>query len=138
MPVHRRWDAAPDTGVPEARPGQDLRPHHKLTCRDESSQPVGVLRPYLKVVIDRGHLTVKGEAELRLPLGVLEHLVEQVDQPHPEPLEGLVSLPIPVRVRDEVNRLAALDAHSTSRHLAPRLAALDAHSTPSGPVTTVQ
>ena len=57
--------------------------------------------PDLEIVLDDGHLTVQGEAEVRVSLSPGDHIVHQVDQPQAKSLKRLVPLAIPVSVRDQ-------------------------------------
>lgn len=54
-----------------------------------------------------GMAKIVGEAERRLGVEQVEDVVDQLDQPHAEGLEGLVPLTVPMRVRHEVDRGAA-------------------------------
>ena len=58
---------------------------------------------HLEVVVDGRGLAVEREPEPRVVLHPLEQLVDQLDEPHPEDLERLVPLAIPVGVRDQVD-----------------------------------
>ena len=69
-----------------------------------AAEPLLLLGADLEVVVDRRQLAVEREGEVRLRLEHLEDAVDEVDQLHPEALERPVPLPVPVRVRDEVDR----------------------------------
>ena len=95
--------AADQELVHQDLPGADGEPSAGNVAR----QAVGLLGPDLEVVIDRRQLAVEGECEVGLRLQHLEDAVDEVDQLHPEALEGAVPLTIPMRVRYEVDgRLA--------------------------------
>ena len=64
--------------------------------------------PDLEVVVDRRGLAVEREAQPVVGLHPLEELVDQVDQTHPEDLERLVPLAIPVGVGDQVDDARAV------------------------------
>ena len=57
----------------------------------------------LEVVVDGRRLAIEREAQARIRRHPLQQLVDQVDQAHPEDLERLVPLAVPVRVRDEMD-----------------------------------
>jgi hypothetical protein len=63
-------------------------------------------------------LTIEGEGKSWICLCVVEDVVHQVDQAHPEALEGLVPLAVPVRMRYEENRGSSCDpSHAVDRTL---------------------
>src|SRR5206468_10320998 len=70
---------------------------------DRPLEPRAAFGPDLEVVVDRGDLSVEGEGEPVVRLHRVEELVDQLDEAHPEDLERLVPLTVPVRVRDEVD-----------------------------------
>ena len=77
------------------------RPDREAVRAHELANPFAGLRADLEVVVDGCQLTVEREAQLRLRLEPLEHLVDDVHERDTEGLEGPVPLPVPVRVRDE-------------------------------------
>ena len=83
---------------------QDLpRPDGQAALGDEPADQ-GLRRgPDLEVVVDGRRLAVEREAQPRIRRHPLEELVDQVDQAHPEHLERLVPLAVPVRVGDQVD-----------------------------------
>ena len=70
---------------------------------DMPLQPFRLLGADLEVVVDRRQLSVEREGEVGIRLEHLEDAVDEVDQLHPEALEGPIPLAIPMRVRDEVD-----------------------------------
>jgi hypothetical protein len=62
-----------------------------------------LLGPDLEVVVHGGELTVEGEREVGLRFEHVEDAVDEVDELHPERLEGPIPLPVPVGVRNEVD-----------------------------------
>ena len=102
-PVHAEFEVAHDVlARAQELVEQDLpRPDRQPPGLDQRGDAVAVLRPDLQVVVHAGQLPVEGEVVVGLALHRVEHLVEQRHQPQPEALEGLVPLPVPVRVRDD-------------------------------------
>ncbi len=108
--AHERFTAHQEL-VHQDLPGADGQP----PAGDVALQPVGLLGPDLEVVIDRGQLAVERERKVGLGLEHLEDAVDKVDQLHPKALKGPVPLPVPVRVRDEVD--PGLAGRSVRRHV---------------------
>ncbi len=70
-------------------------------ARGETTEPLLGLGSDGEVVVHHRHLAVEQEVCVRrVGLEPGEQLVEQLDQPQPEGLEGGVPLTVPVRVRD--------------------------------------
>ena len=87
---------------------QDLpRPDRQAPLGDQAPDQRFRAGTHLEVVVDGRSLAVEREAEPRIALHPLEELVDQLDEAHPEDLERLVPLAIPVGVGDEVDDRAA-------------------------------
>ena len=98
---------------------QDLpRPDRQATRGDQPLDPGAALGPDLEVVVDGRDLAVEGEGEPLVGLHRVEELVDELDEPHPEHLERLVPLAVPVGVRDEMDDGGSLDGPSAG--LAPK------------------
>ena len=83
---------------------QDLpRADREASLGDQPADQRLRLGPDLEVVVDGGRLAVEREAEPRILLHPVEQLVDQLDETHPERLERLVPLAIPMGVRHEVD-----------------------------------
>jgi hypothetical protein len=83
---------------------EDLpRPDRQPALADQALDPGPSGRPDLEVVVDRCNLAVERESEPLVRLHRVEELVDQLDETHPEHLEGLVPLTVPVGVGDQVD-----------------------------------
>ena len=81
------------------------RPDRQPARRHERPDPPFGLGPDLEVVVDRRQLAVEREAQALVGLERVEHLVDDVDERHAERLERPVPLPVPVRMRDEIDQV---------------------------------
>lgn len=88
-------------GAEELVEQDEPRPDGDPAIGDQGHDAIAVLRSHLQVVLDRGHLTVDGEPEVRVRLGCLQHGVESGDKPVPEHLERLVPFPVPMEMGHE-------------------------------------
>jgi hypothetical protein len=93
--------AADEELVDERLPRADREP----SGPDVPAQPLLVLRADREVVVDGRELAVEREAVVRVGVQQLQHLVDDVDERHPERLERAVPLPVPVGVGDEEDQL---------------------------------
>ncbi len=83
---------------------QDLpRPDGQPVLGDEPPDQRLGLRPHLEIVVDGGRLAIEREPHPRIAVHPLEELVHELDETHPERLERLVPLAVPVRVGNEVD-----------------------------------
>ena len=68
-------------------------------------QPILRTRPDGQIVLDHDRLAVHQESERRIRLRQAEQLVPEIHQLCPKGLEGRVPFPVPVGVRNDVDRL---------------------------------
>jgi len=80
------------------------RAHAQPALADELCQRLPRVRPDLQVVVEHDGLAVEVEVgEARVTLQQREQPVHEANEPHPEVLERLIPLPVPVGVRDDVH-----------------------------------
>jgi hypothetical protein len=87
--------------------------------------PFRLLRPNLQVVVDGRELAIEREREVSVCLEHLQDAIDEVDELHPEALEGPIPLAVPVGMRHEMDD--GRTGGGFGRHVVPSLMA-DARS----------
>ena len=89
------------------------RPHAHPAGRGHHPEPFLGLWPHLEIVVDHGHLPVEHEVGVTgVTLEKREQRVDQLNEGEAEFLVGLVTFPVPVRMRNDGNAARGHDRHT--------------------------